>query len=87
MLLKIKLLYENLFIQIHKQNKTKLAEIVRESYYGRLAPSILSQVSPLQLLVEVGFDKLLRDYTHMFLGEMVLQRLIAFYEYKQNLVI
>ena len=29
---------------------------------------MLDRVSPLELLVEVGFDKLIRDYIHAFLG-------------------
>ena len=55
------------FLQVHKQNRTKLAEIVRDSYYGQLDPKVLSRVSPLELVIEVGFDKLFRDYTDLFL--------------------
>jgi protein zwilch len=54
---------------VHCQNRTKLGELIRESYDGRLDPTILTRLQPLELLVEVGFDKLFRDYTHAFLAE------------------
>jgi len=55
-------------LQVHKQNSTKLGELVRDSYKGRCDPLLLKRVSALTVLVEVGVDKLFRDYVHAFLG-------------------
>jgi len=48
---------------------TKLAELIRDSYKGRCDPLFLKRVSALTLLVEIGIDKLFRDYVHAFLGD------------------
>ena len=48
---------------------TKLAELIRDSYKGRCDPLFLKRVSSLTLLVEIGIDKLFRDYVHAFLGD------------------
>ena len=47
---------------------TKLAELVRDSYKGRSDPSFLRRVSALTVVVEIGINKLFRDYVHAFLG-------------------
>ena len=56
------------WLQVHKQNTTKLAELIRDTYKGRCDPLFLKRVSVLTVLVEIGIDKLFRDYTHIFLG-------------------
>jgi len=55
-------------LQVHKQNNTKLGELIRDAYKGRCDPLLLKRVSALTVLVEIGVDKLFRDYIHAFLG-------------------
>jgi len=55
-------------LQVHKQNVTKLAELIRDSYKRRCDPLFLKRVSALTVVVEIGIDKLFRDYVHAFLG-------------------
>ena len=54
--------------QVHKQNATKLAELIRDSYKGRCDPLFLKRVSALMVVVEIGIQKQFRDYVHAFLG-------------------
>jgi len=55
-------------LQVHKQNNTKLAEVIRDSYKGRCDALFLKRVSALTVLLEIGVNKLFRDYIHAFLG-------------------
>jgi len=55
-------------LQVHNQNNTKLGELIRDTYKGRCDPLLLKRVSALTVLVEIGIDKLFRDYIHAFLG-------------------
>ena len=58
----------SIVLQVHKQNNTKLGELIRDTYKGRCDPLLLKRVSALTVLVEIGVDKLFRDYIHAFLG-------------------
>ncbi|KAL5285419.1 hypothetical protein ACFFRR_007252 [Megaselia abdita] len=47
-------------------NNNRLAEIIREVSQGRLAKPCLSGSEPLELLLEIGLEKLFKDYKDIF---------------------
>ena len=54
--------------KVHKNNTCTLAELIRASYRREMSPPALQGLTPLQLLVEIGIEKLRRDYRNAFLG-------------------
>ena len=54
---------------MHKSNKSKLAQLIRDSYYGKMEAPLLEGTLPIEILVEIGIEKLHRDYTNAFIGE------------------
>lgn len=54
---------------VHQRNQTKLAKLIRDSYYGQMTMPVLSGVLPLELLVEIGIEKLKRDYSFTFMSK------------------
>jgi len=54
--------------QVNKSNETLLAHLVRESYYDRMSQTTVTGRQALQILVEIGVEKLSRDYSCAFLG-------------------
>ncbi|XP_013385543.2 protein zwilch homolog [Lingula anatina] len=54
---------------VHASNHTQLAELVRASYYNKLVMPDLAGLLPLELLVEIGVEKLRRDYSHAFIDK------------------
>lgn len=70
---------------IHVYNKTSLGQMVKDSYRGALRAPSLSGLSPLQYLAEIGSQKLLHDYIHLFLSRNLADiGLLEFYT-KENL--
>jgi hypothetical protein len=55
--------------QIYPKNDTRIARIVREIVRGREEAPVLEGKAPLEILVEIGIEKLTRDYVHAFLCE------------------
>ena len=53
---------------VHRQNNSTMAELVRDSYSGKLRTPNLAGVYPLQLLAEMGAEKLKRDYKFALLS-------------------
>ncbi|KAL3880411.1 hypothetical protein ACJMK2_032651 [Sinanodonta woodiana] len=52
---------------IHSANKTTLADLVRDSFRGQLRIPALVGLIPLQMLAEIGMEKLRQDYINIFL--------------------
>ncbi|KAK3599930.1 hypothetical protein CHS0354_012571 [Potamilus streckersoni] len=52
---------------IHSANKTTLADLVRDSFRGQLRIPALVGLVPLQMLAEIGMEKLRQDYINIFL--------------------
>ena len=53
---------------VHKSNRSMLAELVRESYYQKMVMPNLEGTLPVQILAELGLEKLRRDYMDAFLA-------------------
>ena len=54
--------------QVHKSNKSQLAQLVRDSYFKHLSMPSLDGTVPLELLVGIGIEKMRRDYAHALVG-------------------
>ena len=54
---------------VHKSNHSQFAELVRDSYYGKMSMPTLETFLPLELLAEIGIGKLCRDYMGIFIGK------------------
>lgn len=54
---------------VYKTNTTTLAQMVRDSYVGKLVIPKLVGLLPLQILCEMGAEKLRRDYINVFLSK------------------
>ena len=58
-------------LQVHKSNHAPLTQLVRDSYYGKMVLPTLEGLLPLQMLVEIGTEKLKRDYINTFIGKLI----------------
>ena len=47
-----------------------MANYIRESYNGELGPVELHGLVPLELVCEIGVEKLRRDYINVMIGEL-----------------
>ncbi|OWF45290.1 protein zwilch homolog [Mizuhopecten yessoensis] len=54
---------------VHRNNNTTVAQMVRDSYMGKLRMPNLAGVYALQLLAEIGAEKLHQDYLFTFLAK------------------
>ncbi|PNF41420.1 hypothetical protein B7P43_G14116 [Cryptotermes secundus] len=55
-------------IFVHPRNPTKVAHILRELMRDSSSLPALSGIGSLELLLEIGLEKLTKDYTHIFLS-------------------
>ncbi|XP_067674578.1 protein zwilch homolog [Haliotis asinina] len=53
---------------VHNNNHTTMAQLVRDSYVGRMMVPPLKGITPIKLLAEMGIEKLKRDYINAFLS-------------------
>ncbi|XP_071115433.1 protein zwilch homolog [Haliotis cracherodii] len=53
---------------VHNNNHTTMAQLVRDSYMGRMMVPPLKGITPIKLLAEMGGEKLKRDYINAFLS-------------------
>lgn len=59
---------KNLQPLVHKTNKTRIAEIVRNSYTNEFCFPEMEGLLPLKLLIEIGIEKLRNDYVSILMA-------------------
>ncbi|XP_063414898.1 protein zwilch homolog [Mytilus trossulus] len=59
---------------VHRGNNTMVAQLVRDSFSGKLRIPNLAGLYPVELLVEIGIEKLRQDYTYAFLSKDLATR-------------
>ncbi|XP_070536091.1 protein zwilch homolog [Ptychodera flava] len=65
---------------VHRNNQTLIAKAVRLSYERKINQLRMHDTSPIELLVEIGMDKIRRDYTTYFVAEkLVMLEELDFY--------
>ncbi|XP_021918233.1 protein zwilch homolog isoform X2 [Zootermopsis nevadensis] len=56
---------------VHPKNPTRIAHILRELMRGSLSLPEISGIRSVELLIEIGLEKISKDYTHIFLSSGV----------------
>ncbi|XP_068105260.1 protein zwilch homolog [Hyperolius riggenbachi] len=53
---------------IHRGSSSTLSRLIQQSYHGDMPSVILSGLTPIRMLLEIGLDKMKRDYVNCFIG-------------------
>ncbi|XP_034291351.1 protein zwilch homolog isoform X2 [Pantherophis guttatus] len=54
---------------IHQESNSLLSKLIKQSYHGKMETVSLDGDSPVEMLVEIGVDKMKRDYISYFVGK------------------
>ncbi|XP_006831574.1 PREDICTED: protein zwilch homolog [Chrysochloris asiatica] len=54
---------------LHSGSSSLLSKLIHQSYHGTMDTVSLSGTTPVQMLLEIGLDKLKKDYISFFLGQ------------------
>ncbi|NXM04340.1 ZWILC protein, partial [Tyrannus savana] len=53
---------------IHQGSSSSLRTLIQQSYHGRMEVVPLTGITPIQMLFEIGLDKMKKDYVSFFIG-------------------
>ncbi|NXK87735.1 ZWILC protein, partial [Formicarius rufipectus] len=54
---------------IHQGSSSFLRKLIQQSYHGQMEAVSLSGITPIQMLFEIGLDKMKKDYVSFFIGQ------------------
>ncbi|XP_413922.3 protein zwilch homolog isoform X1 [Gallus gallus] len=54
---------------IHQGSSSLLSKLIQQSYHGKVEAVSLSGITPIQMLLEIGLDKMKKDYVSFFIGQ------------------
>ncbi|OXB77632.1 UNVERIFIED_CONTAM: hypothetical protein H355_002941 [Colinus virginianus] len=54
---------------IHQGSSSLLSKLIQQSYHGKVEAVSLSGATPIQMLLEIGLDKMKKDYVSFFIGQ------------------
>ncbi|KAM6409539.1 protein zwilch homolog [Rhynochetos jubatus] len=54
---------------IHQGSSSLLSKLIQQSYHGKVEVVPLSGITPVQMLLEIGLDKMKKDYVSFFIGQ------------------
>ncbi|KFV52360.1 Protein zwilch, partial [Tyto alba] len=54
---------------IHQGSCSLLSKLIQQSYHGKIEVVSLSGITPIQMLLEIGLDKMKKDYVSFFIGQ------------------
>ncbi|XP_066052208.1 protein zwilch homolog isoform X1 [Chamaea fasciata] len=54
---------------IHQGSSSFLSQLIQQSYHGKLEDVSLSDITPIQMLLEIGLEKMKKDYVSFFIGQ------------------
>ncbi|KFP22689.1 Protein zwilch, partial [Egretta garzetta] len=54
---------------IHQGSSSLLSKLIQQSYHGKIEVVSLSGIAPIQMLLEIGLDKMKKDYVSFFIGQ------------------
>uniref|UniRef100_A0A8C8SSQ2 Protein zwilch n=1 Tax=Pelusios castaneus TaxID=367368 RepID=A0A8C8SSQ2_9SAUR len=54
---------------IHQGSSSLLSKLIQQSYHGTMEAISLSGITPIQMLLEIGLDKIKKDYVSCFIGQ------------------
>ncbi|NXG68088.1 ZWILC protein, partial [Baryphthengus martii] len=52
---------------IHQGSSSLLSKLIQQSYHGKMEAVSLSGITPIQMLLEIGLDKMKKDYVSFFI--------------------
>ncbi|XP_069622499.1 protein zwilch homolog isoform X1 [Ranitomeya imitator] len=53
---------------IHRGSSSTLSKLIQQSYHGNMQSISLSGLAPIRMLLEIGLDKMKKDYINCFIG-------------------
>lgn len=59
--------------QLHSGSNSLLSKLIHQSYHGTMDTVALNGTVPVKMLLEIGLDKLKKDYISFFIGESLSQ--------------
>ncbi|NWX32003.1 ZWILC protein, partial [Notiomystis cincta] len=54
---------------IHQGSSSFLSQLIQQSYHGKMEDVSLSDITPVQMLLEIGLEKMKKDYVSFFIGK------------------
>ncbi|NWR53379.1 ZWILC protein, partial [Regulus satrapa] len=54
---------------IHQGSSSFLSQLIQQSYHGKVEDVSLSGITPVQMLLEIGLEKMKKDYVSFFIGQ------------------
>ncbi|NXL41934.1 ZWILC protein, partial [Podilymbus podiceps] len=57
---------------IHQGSSSLLSKLIQQSYHGKIEAVSLSGITPIQMLLEIGLDKMKKDYVVFFIDQKCL---------------
>uniref|UniRef100_A0A672U7Z2 Protein zwilch n=1 Tax=Strigops habroptila TaxID=2489341 RepID=A0A672U7Z2_STRHB len=54
---------------IHHGSSSLLSKLIQQSYHGKIEAVALTGITPIQMLLEIGLDKMKKDYVSYFIGQ------------------
>ncbi|KAJ8417611.1 hypothetical protein AAFF_G00224540 [Aldrovandia affinis] len=54
---------------IHRDSSSSLSKLIQQSYHQQMEPVSLTGLAPLQMLLEMGLDKMKKDYINYLIGQ------------------
>uniref|UniRef100_A0A8C5MJ98 Protein zwilch n=1 Tax=Leptobrachium leishanense TaxID=445787 RepID=A0A8C5MJ98_9ANUR len=54
---------------IHRGSSSTLSKLIQQSYHGSMQSITLSGLMPIRMLLEIGLDKMKKDYINCFIGQ------------------
>ncbi|NXB80585.1 ZWILC protein, partial [Donacobius atricapilla] len=54
---------------IHQGSSSFLSQLIQQSYHGKMEDVSLSDITPIQMLLELGLEKMKKDYVSFFIGQ------------------
>lgn len=60
------------FLQIHRDSSSSLSKLILQSYHQQIDHVSLTGVTPVHMLLEMGLDKMRKDYINYLIGNLSL---------------
>ncbi|NXD61809.1 ZWILC protein, partial [Eolophus roseicapillus] len=54
---------------IHHGSSSLLSKLIQQSYHGKMEAVSLTGITPIEMLLEIGLDKMKKDYVNFFIGK------------------
>lgn len=67
------------FLQIHRDSSSSLGKLIMQSYHQQIDHVPLTGATPVHMLVEMGLDKMRKDYINYLIGTKSLYYDICFH--------